>query len=147
MDDNLGRSALLEACYHGHDAIIDALKLAGASLTPASFSSTSGVTGGGSSGGSNGVRISMSGSSRSNISGSSGSSKRLPPQVDYAAAGGFGSMSGGLTGQAGDDGPAAAAAAAGALDVAGASWVLQLASLLCNCVYECNLPVGDDSRV
>lgn len=127
LDDNLGRSALLEACYHGHDHIIDTLKTAGASLAlgqhgPAnSASSTAG-------------RLSTSGSSSSNISGvrsSSSSSDKRPKNAsaDLAAAGSFGSLS---EGEGVDQ------------THMGASWALQLASLLCNCVYECNLPVSAD---
>ena len=136
LDDNLGRSALLEACYHGHDHIIDTLKAAGASLG-ASFSNSS------SSG-----RLSTSGSSTSNISGvrsgssSSGSgstSSSRVPAGDLAAAGSFGSLSvsGGGVGDAGEQGGGGAEGTH-----LGASWVLQLGSLLCNCVYECNLPVS-----
>lgn len=132
LDDNLGRSALLEACYHGHDLVIETLKTAGASLAPSSSSTTG--------------RLSTSGSSSSNISGVRSSSidrNSRALTADLAAAGSFGSLSGLPAGSS-------AESAAGSLsDVdsnevshMGASWALQLASLLCNCVYECNLPVS-----
>jgi hypothetical protein len=133
LDDNVGRSALLEACYHGHDAIIDTLKTAGASLALIHLAwdgSNSSSTG----------RLNTSGSSSSNISGvrasSSGERKaRSAAAGDLAAAGGFGSLSlsSGTSGSSEDDGQE--------MSHTGASWALQLASLLCNCVYECNLPV------
>lgn len=133
LDDNLGRSALLEACYHGHDHIIDTLKAAGASLgLHLSSSSSSG-------------RLSTSGSSSSNISGvrSSGSGSSRGPAGDLAAAGSFGSLS--LSPGPGGDDVGVSGSLVGKDGVEGshigASWVLQLASLLCNCVYECNLPV------
>jgi hypothetical protein len=128
LDDSLGRSALLEACYHGHDAIIDTLKSAGASLTPRTASRSDSTQG---------RRLNTSGSSRSNISGVSGGGQR---QVDYAAAGQFGSLSGAPA--SGSDGDSDDAEGTADDAGAGASWSLQLASLLCNCVYECNLPVG-----
>lgn len=131
LDDNLGRSALLEACYHGHDHIIDTLKAAGASLAP-SFNSSS--------------RLNISGSSSSNITGvrggssSSSSDKGGKPARDLAAAGSFGSLS--VPGGAGEAGGLMRQQGSGVDETYfGASWVLQLASLLCNCVYECNLPV------
>lgn len=138
LDDNVGRSALLEACYHGHDAIIDTLKTAGASLA----STHLGWDGNSSS--SSAGRLTTSGSSSSNISGvratSSSSSDRKARGAatgDPAAAGGFGSLSpvasGSSSGSSEDDGREKSHN--------GASWALQLASLLCNCVYECNLPV------
>lgn len=68
--------------------------------------------------------------------------------VDLAAAGSFGSLSGtpsavGADGSASDDG------GDGSDDAShmGTSWALQLASLLCNCVYECNLPVSAAYRL
>jgi hypothetical protein len=130
LDDNLGRSALLEACYHGHDHIIDTLKSAGASLAP-SFNSSS--------------RLNISGSSSSNITGvrapsSSSSDRGAKPTRDLAAAGSFGSLS--VPGGAGEAGGVMRQEGSGVDETYfGASWVLQLASLLCNCVYECNLPV------
>jgi hypothetical protein len=55
-----------------------------------------------------------------------------------AAAGSFGSLSGGSgQGMDADDDSSRDPYATHQ----GASWALQLASLLCNCVYECNLPV------
>lgn len=138
LDDNVGRSALLEACYHGHDAIIDTLKTAGASLAITHL----GWDANSSSSGSSAGRLTTSGSSSSNISGvraSSSSSSDRKARVgatgDLAAAGGFGSLSvaSGSSGSSEEDGRE--------MSHTGASWALQLASLLCNCVYECNLPV------
>jgi len=129
LDDNLGRSAVLEACYHGHDLVIETLKTAGASLAPSNSSSRG--------------RLSTSGSSSSNISGVRSSSDSRALTADLAAAGSFGSLS------ALPAGSSAESAAGSLSDVdgnevshMGASWALQLASLLCNCVYECNLPVS-----
>lgn len=146
LDDNLGRSALLEACYHGHDNVIDTLKSAGASLAPPHPSNSASSSAAG--------RLSTSGSNSSNISGvrssgsvdkRSGGSKDSTVFADLAAAGSYGSLSvGGSSSSGGVDGSVGGGGGAlgqGAEDHIGASWSLQLASLLCNCVYECNLPV------
>ncbi|KAF6256108.1 hypothetical protein COO60DRAFT_1702472 [Scenedesmus sp. NREL 46B-D3] len=112
LDDNLGRSALLEACYHGHNAIIDTLTAAGVRLAPAAACTAAG-------------KAAPSGSSSSSSSTAirfsmSGSSPRSS------------STSSGLS-----DGGCSSGQHSGS----GTSWALQLASLLCNCVYECNLPL------
>jgi hypothetical protein len=84
--------------------------------------------------------MSTSGSSASNISGvrsssGSGDKNRREPSTDLAAAGSFGSLSGGSR-------MALVAEDESSGVPHSASWTLQLASLLCNCVYECNLPVS-----
>jgi ankyrin repeat protein len=106
LDDNLGRSALLEACYHGHDVIIDTLTAAGVRLAPVAACSVAGNAPSSSSS-STASQFSMGGSSSHRSSSSTSDS-----------CGSSGQHSGN-----------------------GASWALQLASLLCNCVYECNLPL------
>lgn len=114
LDDNLGRSALLEACYHGHDVIVDTLTSAGVRLAPAAACTAASLTSpsSSSSSGSTASRFSMGGISRSGSSTHSSSSGL--PEGDCST----GQHSGSST-----------------------SWALQLASLLCNCVYECNLPL------
>uniref|UniRef100_A0A383VAB8 Cyclic nucleotide-binding domain-containing protein n=1 Tax=Tetradesmus obliquus TaxID=3088 RepID=A0A383VAB8_TETOB len=114
LDDNLGRSALLEACYHGHDVIIDTLTSAGVRLAPAAACTAASLPSpsSSSSSGSTASRFSMGGISRSGSSTHSSSSGL--PEGDCST----GQHSGSST-----------------------SWALQLASLLCNCVYECNLPL------
>jgi ankyrin repeat protein len=131
LDDNLGRSALLEACYNGHDGIIDTLTFAGVRLAPQAANKAAGSSS--SNGGSSGsARMSTSGSVRSNISGSNTINRFGPAAIigsqDLAAAGSYGSMT-----------PSGDQLSAGSSK--NASWALQLASLLCNCVYECNLPL------
>jgi hypothetical protein len=113
LDDHLGRSALLEACYHGHDVIVDVLMATGTSLSPQRPHTAAGPS-----------------SVKSSIS-------SCPQEPDAAYVGSNGSV---LVDDAG--GGAASIATASIDPGTGASWALQLASLLCSCVYECNLPVS-----